>query len=90
MEGYLTDIEVAEPRNPVHCEGYPECDECDSTRKVRFGGEPLLDHPRRTIAEPAEVDDEGCDHPTRWLGWRGQVTPEEARRNRDERPEDDR
>ena len=54
LEEYLTDIEVADARSPVHCEGYPACNDCDCTRKVRFEGEPLLDHLRRTVAEPVE------------------------------------
>ena len=82
LEEYLTDIEVADARNPIHCEGYPACNGCDCTRKVRFEGEPLLQHLRRTEVEgdagPAVV------RAIRWLGWRGQVGPEEARRNRAE------
>jgi hypothetical protein len=81
LEEYLTDIEVADARNPLHCEGYPACNDCDCTRKVRFEGEPLLDHLRRVVAEPDEsVPDAG--RATRWLGWRGAVGPEEGRRNR--------
>ena len=81
LEEYLTDIEVADARSPASCEGYPACNDCDCTSKVRFEGEPLLDHLRRTVAEgQAEPDGEG--RPTRWLGWRGQVSPEEERRNR--------
>lgn len=81
LEEYLTDIEVSDARSPAHCEGYPACNDCDCTRKVRFGGEPLLDHLRRTAADldgtpPGEV------RPTRWLGWRGEVTAEETHRNR--------
>jgi hypothetical protein len=80
LEQYLTDIEVADARSPGACKGYPECGDCDCTRKVRFEGVPLLEHLRRTIADEAdEVPVSG--RPTRWLGWRGQVVPEEARRN---------
>ncbi|HWE38236.1 MAG TPA: hypothetical protein VG406_16820 [Isosphaeraceae bacterium] len=81
LEEYLTDIEVADARSPGACKGYPECNDCDCTRKVRFEGVPLLEHLRRTAAGGP---DEGrvFDRPTRWLGWRGQVVPEEARRNR--------
>jgi len=80
LEEYLTDIEVADARSPKHCEGYPECNDCPCTRKVRFEGEPLLDHLRRTATEADPATGEG--RPTRWLGWRGQVGPEEERRNR--------
>ena len=78
---YLTDIEVADARSPAHCEAYPVCDDCDCTKKVRFRGEPLLDHLHRTAAEPVESPP-GERRPTRWLGWRGQIGPEEARKNR--------
>ena len=81
LEEYLTDIEVADARSPRYCKGYPECNDCACTRKVRFEGEPLLDHVRRTDIEPCEAPS-GEDHPTRWLGWRGRVSPDEARRNR--------
>ncbi len=81
LEEYLTDIEVADARSPLHCKGYPECHDCDCTRKVKFEGEPLVDHLRRTVAEPsAGRDDEG--RATRWLGWQGRVSLEEAQRNR--------
>ncbi len=80
LEAYLTDIEVADARSPEHCEGYPACNDCDCTRKVRLDGEPLKDHLRRTLAEPAEVT-AGEGRPTRWLGWRGSINPDEARRN---------
>ena len=81
LEEYLTDIEVADARNPVRCEGYPACNDCDCTRKVRFEGEHLLDHLRRTAAEPVEAPP-GEGRPARWLGWRGEVSPEEDFRNR--------
>ena len=78
LEEYLTDIEVADARSPRYCKGYPECNDCPCTRKVRFGGEPLLDHLRRTVAQPGTgVSGEG--RATRWLGWRGRITAEEAR-----------
>ena len=38
LEEYLTDIVVADARSPAHCEGYPACNDCDCTRKVRFRG----------------------------------------------------
>jgi hypothetical protein len=81
LEEYLTDIQVADARSPRYCKGYPECNDCDCTRKVRFEGEPLLDHLRRRAAEPEDTPS-GEGGPTRWLGWRGQITREEARRNR--------
>ena len=81
LEEYLADIEVADALNPRHCKGYPECHDCNCTRKVRFVGEPLLDHLRRTVGEGREAD-MAPGHPTRWLGWRGRVSQEEAERNR--------
>jgi hypothetical protein len=81
LEAYLTDIEVADARSPLYCKGYPECNECDCTRKVRFDGEPLLDHLHRVAETPCESDPDG-GRPTRWPGWLGRVEPEEARRNR--------
>ena len=79
LEEYLTDIEVADARSPRSCKGYPECHDCPCTREVRFEGEPLLDHLRRTVAASDPPDGRG--RPTRWLGWRGRVIPEEGRRN---------
>jgi len=83
LEEYLTDIEVADARSPASCEGYPACNDCDCTNKVRFEGEPLLDHLRRAIAQEERAGDEGRGRPTRWLGWRGGVSPEEEQRNRE-------
>ncbi len=81
LEEYLTDIEVADARSPAHCEGYPACNDCDCTNKVRFEGEPLLDFPvRRVVAEGIDAGEAGEGRPTRWLGWRGRVSPEEAGR----------
>jgi hypothetical protein len=80
LEEYLTDIEVADARSPRDCKGYPECNDCACTRKVRFDAEPLLDHLRRTVDEKGAVS-HGEGRPTRWLGWRGQITPEEGQRN---------
>src|SRR3954454_3397924 len=82
LEEYPTDIEVADARSPEGCKGYPECGDCDCTRKVRFRGEPLLDHLGRTIAGEVRVGGEGRGRPTRWMGWRGRVGPEEEQRNR--------
>jgi hypothetical protein len=80
LEEYLTDIEVADARSSRYCKGYPECSDCACTRKVRFLGEPLLDHLRRTIAQPsAAPHSEGRS--TRWLGWLGRISPEEDGRN---------
>jgi hypothetical protein len=81
LEEYLTDIEVADARSPITCKGYPECGDCDCTTKVRFEGEPFLDHLRRSV-DGAEAVSTAEDRPTRWLGWRGEVCPEEDRRNR--------
>jgi hypothetical protein len=88
LEEYLTDIEVADARSPTHCEGYPACNDCDCTRKVRFEGEPLLDHLRRATAQQEHVGGEGRGRPTRWLGWRGEVSPEEEQRNPEQLAED--
>lgn len=82
LEEFLTHIEVADARNPRSCKGYPECSDCDCTRKVRFAGEPLLDYLRRTVETPSH-EAPAEPRPTRWRGWRGQVTPEEAQRNAD-------
>ena len=81
LEEYLTEIEVADARSPLYCKGYPDCNDCACTREVRFDGEPLLDHLRRTADDP-HPDPHGVGCPTRWLGWRGQIGTEEARRNR--------
>ena len=78
FEEYLTDITIADARSPEFCEGYPVCNDCDCTRKVRFPGEAFLDYLRR-IAE-STVASHGA-RPTRWLGWRGEVTSEEQARN---------
>lgn len=82
LEEYLTDIEVADARCPKSCKGYPECHDCACTRKVRFEGEALMDHLRGAVAESPDAGAVAPVHPTRWLGWRGQVSPEEAERNR--------
>jgi hypothetical protein len=81
LEDYLTDITVADARSPALCEGYPVCNDCDCTRKVRPEGEPLLEH-LRTTADPGAGAAPVTGRPTRWLGWRGTVMPEEAARNR--------
>jgi hypothetical protein len=81
FEEYLTDITIADARSPRSCEGFPACNDCDCTRKVRFPGEPFLTYLRRIAAEPEASASPPTGQPTRWLGWRGQVTPEEAQRN---------
>src|SRR3954468_7401779 len=80
LEEYLTDIEVADARSPRYCKGYPECNDCSCTRKVRFQGEPLLDQLRRNPIGEDSTTAEG--RPTRWAGWLGVVSPEETGRNR--------
>jgi hypothetical protein len=80
LEEYLTEIEVADARSPRYCKGYPECNDCDCTRKVRYDGEPLLEYLRRTVNEP-DAAPNPVSGPSRWLGWQGEITPEEARRN---------
>jgi hypothetical protein len=62
--------------------GYPECGTCDCTRKVRFQGETLLDHLRCTVAQSGEAAP-SAGRSTRWMGWRGDVSPDEARRNQE-------
>ena len=81
LEEYLTDIEVADARSPRYCKGYPECSECACTRKVRFAGEPLLDHLRHTI-DQLDTSPGTAFNATRWLGWLGRISPQEERRNR--------
>ncbi|HZW32567.1 MAG TPA: hypothetical protein VFF52_17770 [Isosphaeraceae bacterium] len=81
FEEYLTEITIADARSPRSCEGYPACKDCDCTRKVRFPGEPFLDYLRRNAAETHPAGSPQPVRPTRWLGWRGQVTPAEAQRN---------
>jgi hypothetical protein len=82
FEEYLTDITIADARSPRSCEGYPVCNDCDCTNKVRFAGEPFLDYLRRIALMPEAPGSSSDEHrPTRWLGWRGQVVPEEAARN---------
>jgi hypothetical protein len=85
LEEFLTDIEIADARSPRYCKGYPECHDCACTRKVRFEGELLLDHLRRIVTDSDPFLPLSSTSPTRWLGWRGQVGPEEALRNRAER-----
>jgi hypothetical protein len=79
FEEFLTDMTIADARAPAHCEGYPVCNDCDCTRKVRPKGEPFLEYLRRTSSEPDPTSE---TRPPRWLGWRGQLTEPEQRRNR--------
>jgi len=81
FEEFLTDITIADARNPRQCEGYPVCNDCPCTTKVRFPGEPLEDYLGRLVEAPDAMTPEVDGSPARWLGWRGQVTPEEAERN---------
>ena len=87
FQEFLTDIVVADARSPRLCNGYPACSDCDCTWKVRPKGEPFLDYLRRSVAEPEAGAAPAQNRPPRWLGWRGQVTPEEDRRNRAGRAE---
>jgi hypothetical protein len=82
FEEYLTDITIADARSPRSCEGYPVCNDCDCTNKVRFPGEPFLAYLRRIAGEPRKDESPDEGRPTQWLGWRGQVVPEEVTRNR--------
>lgn len=80
FERFLTDMAIADARAPRGCTGYPDCNDCDCTNKVRPKGEQLEDHLRRL----GECEQSNCSvngRPTRWLGWRGEVTAEEAVRN---------
>lgn len=86
FEEFLTDITVTDARNPRLCEGYPVCSTCDCTRKVRPKGEPLVDSLRRSVEDPGVSVDPAAGRPPRWLGWRGETTPDEARRNRTAEP----
>jgi hypothetical protein len=81
FEEFLTEIRIADARSPLYCEGYPACNDCDCTKKVRFRGEPFLDYLRRVVSESPPTDPVTPGRPTRWLGWRGEVTSEEAERN---------
>jgi len=81
FEEFLTEITIADARSPLNCEGYPACNDCDCTKKVRFRGEPFLDYLRRVVSESHSADAIQAGRPTRWLGWRGKVTSEEAERN---------
>jgi hypothetical protein len=81
FEEFLTDITIGDARSPQLCEGYPACNDCECTRKVRPKGEPLADYLRRASGREGNGGAAGGGA-TRWLGWRGQVTPEEERRNR--------
>jgi hypothetical protein len=81
FEEFLTDITIADARNPRLCEGYPVCNDCACSNKVCFLGEPFDDYLRRSVVEPETSGPSLDGSSTRWLGWRGQVTPEEAERN---------
>jgi hypothetical protein len=81
FEEFLTDVTITDARNPLHCEGYPVCNDCACTNKVRPKGEPLDDYLCRAVADPDAIAAAASGAPTRWLGWRGHVTPEEAERN---------
>ena len=81
FEDVLTEITIADARRPLYCKGYPTCNDCDCTKKVRFRGEPFLDYLRRVVSESPYADGMQTGRPTRWLGWRGNVTSEEAERN---------
>jgi hypothetical protein len=77
LETFLTDITITDARNPKSCKGYPVCNDCDCTRKIRFAGEPLLDH----LSKPSESVATTQEKATHWLGWKGRLTPEEVKRN---------
>jgi hypothetical protein len=81
FEEFLTDLTIVDARSPRGCTGYPDCNDCDCTNKVRPKGEPFADYLRNTVRgdqPPAPA----AGRATRWLGWRGECTPEEAGRNR--------
>lgn len=80
LEEYLTEIEIADARNPRTCLGYPECGDCECTRRVHFEGEPVEDYLRK-LSRSEAVPADSPRRTTRWLGWRGEVTSEEAARN---------
>ena len=80
FEPYFTDMVVADARNPQGCTGYPDCGDCTCTRGTRFEGRPFLEWLRELVAGGA-TGPRASGAATRWTGWRGKVTAEEARRN---------
>ena len=80
FEPYFTDMVVADARNPQGCTGYPDCGDCTCTRGTRFEGRRFLEWVRELVSSGASAPAAG-GAATRWTGWRGKVTPEEARRN---------
>jgi hypothetical protein len=90
FEEYLAEMTIADARNPRGCKGYPDCGDCDCTRKLRPEGEDLLSYLRRRVEEtsasssrfpPETATEEKPARSALWLGWRGRVTEEEERRN---------
>ena len=82
FEEYLTDITIADARSPAACEGYPVCNDCDCTNKVRFRGEPFLDYLRRIATEPdsGRIARTGAVPRDGWAG-AARCVPEETVRN---------
>jgi hypothetical protein len=81
FEEFLTDITIADARNPESCDGYPACNDCDCTKKIRFPGEPFLEYLRRIAGQEGRDQASDDGRATQWLGWRDRVTTEEAARN---------
>src|SRR5690606_23965733 len=81
FERFMSDIVIADARNPKTCDGYPKCNDCDCTRHIRFEGTDVRTHliDLARIEVSAETSE---GRAPRWVGWRGQSTPEEAARNR--------
>ena len=81
FEEYLTDMTIADARNPRGCKGYPECGDCSCTRSPGpAGGEAFLPH-LIGLARGRSPAVQGSGRGPRWLGWRSRVSSAEAVRN---------
>jgi len=83
FEEYLTDLTIVDATDPALCQGYPVCSTCDCTKRVRPKGTPFLHFFSRAIE--TDLESHAAGKPTRWLGWKGTTTDEEARRNESNR-----
>jgi hypothetical protein len=80
FEEFLTAMTIADARAPRGCMGYPDCNHCDCTNKVVPKGEPFEAYLRRLVLE-VDASAPITARPTRWLGWRGELTAQEVLRN---------